>query len=75
MFGLPVDLKSGIPFQLKPFDQPLLLEVFDEDGVSAHDNMGYILFNPMDYKDWKTVVLKSEKDQLMVTLTLEWQYE
>jgi hypothetical protein len=74
-FGTPVELLSGLPAELKPFDQTLLLEVFDEDGVSSNDNVGYFNLNLLQYKDWKTVLLSSPDNTLSVSLELEWVYQ
>ena len=74
-YGTAIDLKQGLPCTLKPFDKPLLIEVFDEDGLSANDNMGYFLFNPMDYRDWKFVTLQASDRELAISLALEWEYQ
>ncbi|MEN9639268.1 MAG: hypothetical protein RLZZ262_1136 [Bacteroidota bacterium] len=73
-YGTPIELKAGLPLQLKPFDKALLIELFDEDGVSSNDNMGYFLFNPMDYRDWKFVTLQASDRELSISLALEWEY-
>ena len=73
-YGTAIELKSALPLQLKPFDKPLLIEVFDEDGVSSNDNMGYFLFNPMDYRDWKYVTLSATDRELSISFALEWEY-
>ena len=74
-FGTAIDLKAGLPWSLKPFDKPLLIEIFDEDGVTSNDNMGYFLFNPMDYRDWKFVSLKANDRELTISMALEWVYQ
>ncbi len=74
-YGSPVVLTTGLPAELKPFDQILLLEVFDEDGVSSNDNLGYFNLNLLEYKDWKTVILTSADKTLSVSLELEWVYQ
>jgi hypothetical protein len=74
-YGTAIDLKQGLPMQLKPFDKPLLVEVFDEDGMTSNDNMGYFLFNPMDYRDWKYVTLQANDRELAVSFALEWTYQ
>lgn len=74
-YGSPVVLTTGLPAELKPFDQLLLLEVFDEDGVSSNDNLGYFNLNLLEYKDWKTVILTSADKTLSVSLELEWVYQ
>lgn len=74
-FAESVSFSQGIPVELKPLDQPLFLEVFDEDGVTSNDNLGYFLFNLKDYKDWKQISLTTPDGQLKVTLDLEWIYK
>ena len=73
-YGTPIDLKASLPLQLKPFDKAVLVELFDEDGVSSNDNMGYFLFNPMDYRDWKFVTLRASDRELSISMALEWEY-
>lgn len=73
-YGTPIDLKASLPLQLKPFDKAVLVELFDEDGVSSNDNMGYFLFNPMDYRDWKFVTLQASDRELSISMALEWEY-
>lgn len=75
LYGSTLEFKSGMPWNLKPFDQVLLIEAFDEDGISAHDNLGYITFNPMDYKDWKYVTMTSAQGELVISVSLEWSYK
>ncbi len=75
VYGTPVAFYQSIPFKVIPFDKPLVLEVFDEDGISSNDNLGYFSFSLMDYKDWKTVVLKKPDSELSVTMDLEWVYK
>jgi hypothetical protein len=74
-FAQPVAFAQGIPVELKPLDQQIFLEVFDEDGVTSNDNLGYFLFNLKDYKDWKQVVLTTPDGQLKVSMDLEWIYK
>lgn len=74
-FGQPVAFVTGLPCELKPFDQVLLVEIFDEDGVSSNDNVGYFNLSLMDYKDWKFVVLTSPDKTLSVGMELEWVYK
>jgi hypothetical protein len=73
-FGTPVPFSIGIPFKVKPFDQPLLIEVFDEDGVSSNDNVGYFNIKLTDYKGKKQIILKDAKGELVLTLDAEWTY-
>lgn len=74
-FGQPVSFAEGIPVELKPLDQQLFLEVFDEDGVTSNDNLGYFQFNLKDYKDWKQISLTTPDGQLKATIDLEWIYK
>ncbi len=71
--GTSVVLSKDFPLIIKPFDQPLTLEVFDEDGISSNDNVGYFAFMLMDYKGQKEITLKNET--LSVMFTTEWVYQ
>lgn len=72
-YGKPLTLAQGLPADLKPFDQTLLVELFDEDGISGDDNLGYIRLDLMKYRDWKQIDLN--ESGLRISLTLEWIYE
>lgn len=73
-FGTPVPFSVGIPFQVKPFDQPILIEVFDEDGVSSNDNVAYFNIKLTDYKGKKQIKLEDAKKELVLLLDAEWIY-
>lgn len=73
-FGTPVPFSVGIPFQIKPFDQPLLIEVFDEDGISNNDNVGYFNIKLTDYKGKKQIKLQDAKGELVLLMDAEWVY-
>jgi len=75
VFGTPVGFSNGLPLAVKVFDQPLLLEVFDEDGISNDDNMGYFTIRLLDQKNMKDIVLKNERGDLSVSMAVEWIYE
>jgi hypothetical protein len=74
-YGSAIELKQNLPVSLKPFDKPLLIEIFDEDGITSNDNMGYFLMNPLDYRDWKFVTLQATDRELIVSFALEWLYQ
>lgn len=72
-FGTPISFAASMPFRVKPFDQKLLLEVFDEDGISSNDNLGYFSFLLKDYQNKKTIEL--HEGELVVVIHVEWIYE
>lgn len=74
-YGTVINMKQRLPCALKPFDKPLLIEIFDEDGLSSNDNIGYFLFNPMDYRDWKFVTLQASDRELAISFALDWEYQ
>lgn len=71
--GTHVNFTTGFPLIVKPFDQPLTLEVFDEDGISANDNVGYFTFKLTDFRGKETVELSS--GELKVLLRMKWIYD
>ncbi len=73
-YGTPVPFSVGIPFQVKTFDQPLLIEVFDEDGISNNDNVGYFNIKLTDYKGKKQIKLQDAKGELVLLMDAEWVY-
>ena len=74
-WATPVKFMQGIPLVLKPFDQAVLLELFDEDGMSKDDNVGYIQFSPLDYEGKEEVQISNPTSDLKVTLSMRWTYE
>jgi hypothetical protein len=71
--GNPVFFEKSLPQKLVPFDQSLIIELFDEDGISANDNMGYVSFNPAEYHGKEEVLLS--QGELLISLTMTWYYE
>lgn len=72
--GTPVPFSVGIPVHVKPFDQPLLIEVFDEDGVSTNDNVGYFTIKLTDYKGKRQIKLEDASKELLLVLDMDWIY-
>lgn len=73
--GSPLNYVSSLPVQIKPFDQSVLLEVVDEDGVSDDDNMGYFNVRFKDYEKQDHIELRSSTGELVVRLGVQWQYQ
>jgi len=73
--NVPIQLTGNLPLEIKPFDQNLIIEIFDEDGLSADDNMAVINFKPLDFKNKSEAFLKSQNGQATVKLGLQWFYE
>jgi hypothetical protein len=72
-YGIAAVFSQNLPHKLSPFDQPLLLEVFDEDGLSSNDNIGFINFNPKEHHGQESILLS--QNELMVELKMKWYYE
>lgn len=72
-YGTPVVFTQNIPLEVKPFDQPLLLEIFDEDGVSSNDNMAYFNLNIKDYEGKSAIELV--QGELTLKLNVQWTYK
>ncbi len=73
VYGTATELTRGLPHKLTPFDQTLLLEVFDEDRISGDDNIGYMNFKPSEFHG-KPVILLTQ-GELQVELKMKWYYE
>jgi hypothetical protein len=73
--GMKLEFLDQLPFEIKAFTNEVLLEVFDEDGISSNDNMGYISFRPSDFKKENEIRLKNIDGELEVVLNVEWKYE
>lgn len=73
--GSPLNYVSSLPVQIKPFDQSILVEVFDEDGVSDDDNMGYFNVRFKDYEKQDHIELRNSTGELVVRLGVQWQYQ
>jgi hypothetical protein len=73
-FGTPVPFSVGLPFKVKPFDQQLLIEVFDEDGISSNDNVGYFNLKLTEHKGKKQIKLQDAKGELVLLMDVEWIY-
>lgn len=71
----PLAITQSVPFEIKPFDQNMIIEIFDEDGLTADDNMAVFNFLPLDYKNKSEVYLTSQDGRSAVKLTLQWIYK
>lgn len=65
---------QNLPFEIKAFTNEVMLELFDEDGVSNDDNVGYLTFRPIDFEKQEFVTLKSADGTMEVVLQLKWNY-
>jgi hypothetical protein len=70
-----IAFQKGIPFQLKAFSEKMLVEVFDEDGLTEDDNIGYLTWYPLDSQNKETVLLTTEDKNTVLQLGLRWVYE
>ena len=73
-YGVAVELEENLPVSLSSWNLEHVLYVFDEDGVSENDNIGYFSFIPLDYEKKDEIVLSSSDGQLRVTLRVRWNY-
>lgn len=71
----PVKITNNLPLDVKPFDQNLMIEIFDEDGLTANDNMAVFNFKPLDFKNKTEAIIKSQNGQATVKLGLQWIYQ
>ncbi len=69
-----VGFKSGLPLEIRAYTNEVRLEVFDEDGVSADDNVGYIIFRPIDFEKKTSFELRSADNTVIVKLGVRWIY-
>lgn len=73
--GVKLDFTDLLPLEIRAFTNEVLIEVFDEDGVTNDDNMGYITFRPSDFKKQNEIRLKTSDGELELLLKVEWKYE
>lgn len=71
----PLSFSRGLPVDIMPFDKPVLLELHDEDGLSADDNMGYFQVVLKDYEKTRQARLSTPGGELAITLALEFMYD
>lgn len=70
----PLSFKRGLPFEIRAYTNEVRLEIFDEDGVSADDNVGYIIFRPIDFEKKTLLELRSADNTMIVKLSVRWIY-
>ncbi|MFZ4785513.1 MAG: hypothetical protein ACOYLH_08550 [Flavobacteriales bacterium] len=64
----------NLPYEIKAFTNEIMLELFDEDGISNDDNVGYLTFRPIDYEKQELITLKSADGTMEVLLQVKWNY-
>jgi len=69
-----VAFKSGLPMEIRAYTNEVRLEVFDEDGISADDNVGYIIFRPIDFEKKTSFELRSADNTVIVKMGVRWIY-
>lgn len=67
--------QKGIPLVVNAYSEKLLIEVFDEDGLTEDDNIGYLTWYPLDNQNKETVLLTTEDKNTVLQLGLRWVYE
>lgn len=70
-----IALVKDLPFVITSYSTAIRLEVFDEDGVSGDDNMGYFTFNLNDYVRKDLISLSNTEGTLRVDLDIRRVYE
>jgi hypothetical protein len=70
-----VSFQKAIPFSVTAFSEKILIEVFDEDGMTDDDNVGYLTWYPLDSQNKELVQLTTEDKGTVVQLGLRWVYE
>ncbi|MEY3398378.1 MAG: hypothetical protein RL220_972 [Bacteroidota bacterium] len=63
-----------VPVTLGAWNSEHVLYVYDEDGVSDDDNVGYFSFIPSDYEKKDEIVLGSREGSVQITMKLTWNY-
>lgn len=71
--GTVITFEQALPLKLVPFDQPLIIELFDDDGITSDDNVGYFTFTPADFRGKDVIVLS--QGELSISLSMAWYYE
>ena len=74
-YNKKLDFTQNLPLTFVTYTQPILLEIFDEDGISSDDNIGYFEFNPIDYQKKSKIVLANSEGTLKLTLDIYWVYK
>jgi hypothetical protein len=69
-----VAFKSGLPMEIRAYTNEVRLEIFDEDGISADDNVGYIIFRPIDFEKKTSFELRSADNTVIVKMGVRWIY-
>ncbi len=69
-----IEFVSNLPFEIRAYTNEVVLELFDEDGISTDDNVGYISFRPYDYEKKNTIELTSSDQSMIVRLGVSWIY-
>jgi len=70
-----VSFFQSLPLEVKTYTERMLIEVFDEDGISDDDNVGYFTIYPLDYQNKPKVILTSSDGSLRMEIGLLWKYE
>lgn len=65
---------SNLPFEIRAYTNEVLLELFDEDGISTDDNVGYLSFRPYDYEKKNSIELITSDQSTMIRLGVSWIY-
>lgn len=64
----------NLPFEIRAYTNDVVFELFDEDGVSSDDNVGYFSFRPYDFEKKNTIELSSADQSMLVRLGVSWIY-
>ncbi|MDZ4752526.1 MAG: hypothetical protein SGI87_12985 [Flavobacteriales bacterium] len=73
-YGVAAELEKNLPVSLNSWNLEHVLYVYDEDGVSADDNVGFFSFIPLEFEKKDEILLSSSDAQLKVTLRVKWNY-
>jgi hypothetical protein len=60
--------------EIRAYTNEVRLEIFDEDVISADDNVGYIIFRPIDFEKKTSFELRSADNTVIVKLGVRWIY-
>jgi len=70
-----IDVVKELPFAVEAFTTNIRIEVFDEDGISGDDNIGYFEFNLMDHLRKDKISFANAEGTLRLELGIRSVYE
>ncbi|MFY7971199.1 MAG: hypothetical protein ACOVOO_04610 [Flavobacteriales bacterium] len=72
---MAISFFQSLPLEVKTYTERMLIEVFDKDGISDDDNVGYFTIYPLDYQNKPKAVLTNADGSLRMEVSFTWKYE